>query len=89
MIDIGGLDKRKVLKALYDNSKPQGMGFLHFINRDMTLDEAEGLLAQGSYFDYLNGRVMKVDLSKNQMNPGLYDRDLGPGAAERAIEQIR
>jgi len=37
------------------------------------------------YFDYLKGRVMKVDLSKDELNTALYNRDNGPNAAEDAI----
>lgn len=37
------------------------------------------------YFDYLKGRVMKVDLSKDELDTRLYNRDNGPNAAEDAI----
>ena len=30
MVDIKGLNKAEVLAALYNNSKPLGLGFLHF-----------------------------------------------------------
>ena len=29
MVNIKGLDKARVLKALYDNSHVQGLGFMH------------------------------------------------------------
>lgn len=40
-------------------------------------------------FDYLKGRVMKVDLSGDEFDESLYDRDLGKGAAARAIQSLR
>jgi hypothetical protein len=40
-------------------------------------------------FDYLKGRVMKVDLSGDEFDEGLYDRDVGDGAAARAIQSLR
>lgn len=41
------------------------------------------------YFDYLNGRAMKVDLSGDEeFSETLYDRDNGEGAAQRAIDAI-
>lgn len=90
MVDIKGLNKAEVLAALYNNSKPQGLGFLHFDAKDMTVAEAEELLKQTTYFDYLKGRVMKVDLSHDDsFEERLYDRDNGNGAAEKAISSLR
>lgn len=52
----------------------------------MSTDEAQELLDSGqTYFDYLKGRVMKVDLSGDKLNPFLYDRDNGQGAAAAAL----
>lgn len=85
MIDISEMNKAKVLAKLYNASKPLGMGILHFTPEDMTIAEAESLLKRGSYFDYLKGRVMKVDLSGDTLDPRLYDRDNGQGAAARAL----
>ncbi len=88
MINIAGLDKAAVLMALYDNARPQGMGFLHYKPVPMTREESERLISQSSYFDYVFGRVLKVDLSKDELDPRLYDRDNGPGAAERALKLL-
>ena len=85
-MDISKLDKAAVLAALYNHARPQGMGFLHFDPKPMTVEQAKEILATGqTYFDYVKGRVMKVDLSKNFLDTWLYDRDNGPGAAENAI----
>jgi hypothetical protein len=90
MVDIKGLNKAEVLVALYNDSKPQGLGFLHFDAKDMTVAEAEEILKQTTYFDYLKGRVMKVDLSSDDcFEEWLYDRDNGNGAAEKAISGLR
>lgn len=90
MIDTKGLNKTEVLAALYNNSKPQGLGFLHFDSKDMTVSEAEEILKQTTKFDYLKGRVMKVDLSYDDgFDEWLYDRDNGNGAAQRAIDALR
>lgn len=90
MVNIKGLNKAEVLAALYNNSKPLGLGFLHFDEKDMTVAEAEELLKQTTYFDYLKGRVMKVDLSSDDgFDEWLYDRDNGNGSAQRVIEKLR
>lgn len=89
-IDIRTLDKAAVLAALYNRSKVQGMGFLQAKPGPMTVDEARSLLANEHVsFDYLYGRVMKVDLSGDSFDPWVYDRENGDGAAERALSVLR
>lgn len=89
-INLDDLDKAEVLAVLYNNSKPLGLGFMRYDPKPMTREEAQALLDGGqTYFDYLNGRVMKIDLSGSDLNPWLYDRDNGLGAAERAISALR
>jgi len=41
------------------------------------------------YFDYLHGRVLKTAIGGDQVDPWLYDRDNGAGAAARAIDAIK
>lgn len=89
-ISLVGLNKAAVLAALYNASKPQGMGFMHYDPKPMTQEEAEALLAQTTDFDYLKGRVMKVNLkSDDEFDSWGYDRDNGQGAAERAIADLQ
>lgn len=89
-INISGLDKAKVLKALYDNSHIQGLGFLQAVPYGfVTVEHCRELLKETTYFDYLYGKVLKVDLSDDKFDTRLYDRDNYPGAAERAIDSIR
>lgn len=85
-MNIKGISKAKILAALYNASRAQGMGFLQS-KPDATSDkEAQQLLDDGhTYFDYLYGRVMKIDLSSDDLRTALYDRDNGQGAAEDAI----
>ncbi len=89
MIDISNLSKGKVLAGLYNASKQLGMGLIHFTPEDMTETEGQMLIDNGTtYFDYLKGRVMKVDLSNGAFDPSLYDRDNGEGAAQRVIDNL-
>jgi hypothetical protein len=95
-IDISKLDKAEVLAALFNASKQQGMGFLDESGAvPMTVEDARQYTSGistvnrgGQYYDYLRGRVMKVDLGKDTLNPQLYDRDNGQGAAERALAPL-
>jgi len=55
-LSLKGLNKADVLAVLYNASKPQGMGFMHYDPKPMTRDKAKQLLDSGqTYFDYLNG----------------------------------
>ena len=65
------------------------MGFLHYNPEPMTVEQAKGLLKQTTYFDYLAGRVMKIDLGSDEVRTWQYNRNNGEGAAERAISQCR
>lgn len=87
-INIAGR-QAAVLAALYNNSKPLGLGILHYDPTPMTVEEAQALLDSGqTYFDYHKGRVMKVLIEGDTLDTYLYDRDNGAGAAARAIAGI-
>ena len=99
-VNIAGLDKAEVLLALWQASQMQGMSFLGFLaSGELTLSQARKEIQERKhtsfdgkdsiYFDYLNGKVMKVDLGKDEFDPRLYDRDNGDGAAQRAIDNLR
>lgn len=88
MIDISKMNKAEVLAALYNRARPLGMGMLHFTPQDMTESEAEELLKQQQSFDYLKGRVMKVNLSKDMLKTGLYNRDNGFESAENTLSKL-
>jgi hypothetical protein len=89
-LDIRGIDKARVLKALFNHST-----FISPVAQltgqtrgNLSTEEARDTLAsQGPYlyFDYLFGRLLKVDLSSDDINLRLYDRDNGVGAGEWAI----
>ncbi len=88
-MDISKLDKAEVLAALYNRAGPLGMGRLQFTPEDMKTAEAQMLLDTGqTYFDYVRGRVMKVDLSGDELGTGFYNRDNGDNAAETALAAL-
>lgn len=46
-------------------------------NRFMTQDRIDTF---GTYFDYLNGRVMKIEIGGDELSARTYDRDNGADA---------
>lgn len=89
-VAIKDLNKADVLATLYNASKPQGMGFLLYDYKPMTHDEAADLLRNNTRFNYVKGRVIKVDLSGNQLNlkTDRYDSFNGKDAAKCAIMEF-
>lgn len=89
MINIKGLDKAQLLVELYNHSHQQGMGMMQPA-KSLTVEDARKLLKQTTSFDYLYGKVMKVDLSSDeQFEEWLYDRDNGQGMAKKIVDAMR
>lgn len=97
VVNIEGLKKNEVLAGLYNASKTQGLNAQmeralgRPITNNITNEEAQEALNDGIlYFDYFNGRVMKVDLSSDvEFDEWGYDRDNGVGAAQKVIDKLR
>lgn len=89
-IDITGVDKAVVLAALYNAAKSQGMGDLESLGRpQMTTSTARGYLDQGqTEFDYVHGRILKIEFDGDELDVRLYDRDNGQGAAFKALKHL-
>lgn len=89
-VSLEGLNKAAVFVALFNRSKPQGLGFLHYNPEELTAEQAQERFGECSeYFDYVDGRVMKVDLSSDELHTGGYNRDNGINAAEDVIDTLR
>lgn len=79
-VDISGLDKAEVFKALYDKAGTPGLAGVEFYVRAMNgepdelpLDEAKAIIAEGLEFDYVRGRRLKLDLSQDRLYVVEYD----------------
>jgi len=89
VINIKGINKAEVLAALFNNAKSQGMGIYYSPSDPMPKEDAQELLDSGqTYFDYLKGRVLKIQLEGDELQIGLYDRDNGEGEASRALRLL-
>ncbi len=91
-IVIKGLDKAALLAGLFNRSKALGNGFFNpKAHSDMTYDEAKKIISERRNldFEYLQGRVMKIDMNGDTLNARLYDRDNGAGAAYVVIENLK
>lgn len=85
-LDINGLDKVTLLRALYDRAQAQGCSHLSLEPGPLSSDEARRLFeANGGAFSFIKGRLLKVDLSGTEIDVSAYDRNNGWGAAVAAI----
>jgi hypothetical protein len=67
MIKITGVDLREFVKAVYDLSRSQGLGALHYTPGPLTDAEADEIVAQRTLesdipisMDYVRGRACKM-----------------------------
>ena len=85
-IDITGIDKVELLHNLWQNMKPAAF----FGGMDgPAFDRELAKEAVKKYIDYFCGRCIKSDLSKDSVDPWLYDRDAGAGSFERIVQKIK
>jgi len=93
-LDISKLSKYDVLRVLYNRARPLGMGFLHYTPEDMTTEQAKAVYDEYAnhntppYFDYLKGRLMKVELGGATLSVGSYERDNDPGSCAEALAPL-
>lgn len=90
-ISIKGLDKARLLQALFNHSKPMGLGFYALgATTEMTYDEAKKIVSEGKLnFDYVRGRVIHINISGDEINSSQYDRRVGTGAALMVIATLK
>jgi hypothetical protein len=103
-INVSSIDPWSLLAALHNNTHPQGIGYIHALDRDITAAEAKieatSTVAREQdppfYPDYLFGRPIKAFLLKEGSQTylsrtDLYDRDCptGKGSAENIILKMK
>ena len=92
-VNIAGLNKAELLAYVWNYAgsfagmRGNPAGFAEVFGDKASAEEA---LKNGrNYVDYFNGRPIKVDFSKDTVNPFLFDRDAGQGTFARAVENFR
>lgn len=88
-VDITGLNKARVLQALYAVAKPRGGPNRSFVPGPLSIFSAEDRLRVSLSLLDFKGRIMNVDISGNDFDPQLFDRHNGLGAAAAAIATLK
>lgn len=95
MINISGLNKAEVLKALWEHSSTDGLTFLGAVtdlkNGTFTIKQARDIVesTQNLKFGYVCGHMINCDLSGDMLNETDYDGFCGEGTAQKAITRLR
>lgn len=70
MIEVTGVNLRDLIQAVYAESKPQGLGFLHARAGRLAEEEVDSILShdKGTWnvfsMDYVNGRSCKFHVQR-------------------------
>ena len=88
MLNIKGLNKAELLVELYNNALLFGLDIEMNLVK-LTYDDAFKLLEENSRFDQLYGKILKIDLSGDEFDERLYDRDNGAGKAQSVVVKLR
>lgn len=86
-VDITGVDKRALLRALWENSAPASF-FAHSGVPPPAWDDKK-VPDPLTHVDYHQGRCIKVDFSGSTINPAMYDRDMGQGSVARIVAALK
>ena len=86
-VDITGVDKVELLRALWTATKPASF-FNNMLIMAPNFCEEEASAATEAYIDYYSGRCIKTDISGNKANPFLYDREVGEGAFAKIVASL-
>ncbi len=82
-IDITGIDKNRLLRALWDGASPSAFNQVHGL-------EFEYVPNEGSWdIDYYCGRCIMADLSGNAVYTSWYDREWGEGSFAKALRSLQ
>ena len=87
-VDISGIDKVELLKALWKGMKPASF-YMRTGVPPPSFDEKTAKEAVKKYIDYFQGRCIKTDIRRNIADPCLYDRDAGPGAFAQIVANLK
>lgn len=89
-VDVSGIDKVHLLRALWANSQVAAWCQVHDVYEDFDECAAKKQFAESDgSFGYFCGRVIKCNLTGDSVNPWGYDRDNGQGAFQKVVTEIR
>ena len=86
-LNIKDLDRVELLKSMGRTSKSKFFTFN--LVAAPVFDQEEAKKAIKNHIDYFCGRAIKTDISKDEINTYLYNRDAGAGKFESIVKSMR
>lgn len=98
-VDVRGIDRVRLLVALYNGTAALGVGLLFNKPGDLSIDVARTVIEHHKahlgdshhrvWLDYVAGRPIKTAIFDDDIDPRLYDRDAGKGAFAAIVAALR
>ena len=89
-VNIEGLNKVKLVKALYDNAQPTEKTD---VSNDVTLDDIAYFVNKDRKINVINGKAIKTDIGRDKLSTGVYDKfnggKYGSCIAEKAVNELK
>ena len=77
ILDITEVQAKQMAVNAVNASVPMGMGFLHFEDREYTIEDVDPYFRGGiAYFDYFHGRMIQLNIRKVEGGYSLPDTDV-------------
>lgn len=83
-VDISGIDKIELLKAMWDKAPVAP----YFGNHRPPFSYPQAKIVISGFIDYFCGRAIKMNLSKQQVDPQGYNDEVGSGKFEEIVKEL-
>jgi len=87
-VNIKGIDRVQLLKALWEKSEPNPYFTKHGIPPP-PWNNKKAIQAVRDYIDYFQGRFIHSDLSMDIIDSENYDDKYGPGTFQRIVDEVK
>lgn len=90
MVDIVGIDKEVLLESLWNNSKPIAFYRKYKIKPPVfDIEKAMNQVQEDGYADYILGRLIKINLYENIVDPTFYNENIGQEKFHIIIKKLK
>lgn len=92
MIEVTDAPLIELVKAAYDLSVPQGLGFLHAESGSLSDEDAEALITEEGRIavrmDYVKGRACKMTVFRESASPKMFIRNKWFDHSESQLQEL-
>jgi hypothetical protein len=88
-INIAGLNKVDLLYRMWKEQKNTGNVFFGLQSLWFDEDLAKTVVGRNRYIDYFCGKIIKTDLSRDEVDPWAYDRETYTGRLREIVNVMK